>query len=120
MSASEWIWTKVGYGLIAILAGCLWGLLFYPFISSIDSNVSIKMVLKVFIGSFFIVGLINGKLIGKAGLGAVFALLGAIYTFVIIDSCVTEPFKISLGKFGKELAVCFILGVFSAVIVLIN
>jgi len=115
MTASEWVWTKIGFGITAISAGGIWGLIFYPFISNFIHDVSLRWFLLVFMVSFFIITMLNEKLIGKAGLGAIYALVGMLYGFLSTGGF--APSDSSWTEYGKELAVCFIIGMISAFIV---
>jgi hypothetical protein len=90
MTASEWIWTKIGFG---------------------------PLVLVVFVGAFVVISIFNENLIGKAGLGAVFALFGVYYSFVVTGGY--APFEFSWRAYGKELLECFALGMASTLVVLL-
>jgi len=116
MSASEWIWTKIGFALLAALAASVWGLIFYPFISTINPDVHLATVLMVFEGLFIVISLINEKWIGKAGLGAIFALWGAVVGLFAEGG--SAPSDFAWREYGFELSVCFGLGIASTLLLL--
>ena len=116
MKASDWIWTRIGFGVIAIAAGIMWFLIFYPLMVLINPDVSGSTVVKVFIGVFLIVSLFNEKLIGSAGLGAIFGLMGMISGFIGLGGA---PIELDWPKYSKELCICFVAGAVSVVAAII-
>jgi len=103
--------------MIAIVAGIMWFLIFYPLMALINPDLSGSTVVKVFIGVFLIVSLINEKLIGSAGLGAIFGLLGMISGFSGLGGA---PIDLDWSKYSKELSICFGAGVVSVVVAIIS
>ena len=82
----------------------------------INPDLSGSTVVKVFIGVFLIVSLINEKLIGSAGLGAIFGLLGVISGFFGLGG---TPIELDWSKHSKELSICFVAGAVSVVAAII-
>jgi hypothetical protein len=118
MNKSEWIWTKPGYALIGILAGSIWCLIFIPFINFINADIQSADIFKIFVITFVAVALINEKLIGRAGIGALYALYGLISSF--FGSEIGDVSTKGSKQFTKELATCIVLGCVSALIVIIS
>ena len=117
MSLSEWFWSKVGFGCIGILSGSIWCLIFFPLIQFISPDVSSDLVFKVFIICFVSVGLLSEKMIGHAGIGALFALYGFVVALIGSQSG-TGP-DIDTKKMSQELIVCVLLGCLSALIIVV-
>lgn len=115
MTISEWIWTKIGFGLIGAIAGSVWAVVFFPFLSAIKPDISLKSVFIIFISLFSIVGLFNEKFIGKSGLGAIYALIGIFYGFIAQGGDIPSS-DISWKEHGKEMIACFFLGMVSTLI----
>ena len=83
----------------------------------INPDVSGSAAVKIFIGVFLLVSLINEKLIGSAGLGAIFGLLGMISGFFGLGGA---PIELDWSKYSKELGVCFIAGAVSVVVAIMK
>ena len=113
---SEWIWSRIGFGIIGILAGTVWSLIFYPVIYLINPDIQFGEIFKVFVACFAIVSIINEKLIGRAGIGALYALYGLFSGFLGVQSA-NGP-SINTERIGKELTFCVILGCGSALAIL--
>jgi hypothetical protein len=113
MKLSEWIWTRIGFGLIATIAGLIWALIFYPLLMIVLPEVSLKTTSTIFIIVFIAISFINEKITGSAGLGAIYALWGAIFGVAVIDGV---HMTADWSKYGKELMACFVIGIGSALI----
>ena len=116
MKITEWIWTKIGFGAIAAIAGIIWAFVFFPVLTLFNPEVSLFAVVKIFITVFIVISFINEKLIGDAGLGAIYALFGLISGFLAAGGA---PFEMQWSKYSKGLIGCFLAGVVSMLIVLI-
>ena len=112
---SEWIWSRIGFGIIGILAGTIWCLIFYPVIYLINPDIEFGAIFKVFVTSFSIGSLINEKLIGRAGVGALYGLYGLFSGFLGVQ--VASAPSIDTQRISKELTFCVILGCGSALAV---
>lgn len=54
----------------------IWGYVFYLVFTLINSGASFQLILTVFISVFVILAIVNRDIIGNAGLGALYVLLG--------------------------------------------
>lgn len=117
MTLSEWFWTKVGFAFIGFVSGSVWCLIFFPFLSYIDPDVSGNLAFKVFATAFVSVALVSEKIIGRAGIGALYALYGFISGFIAAESA-SGP-AIDTKRAGTELTTCLFLGCISALLVIL-
>lgn len=117
MSLSEWFWTKVGFALIGFVSGSIWCLIFFPFLSYINPDISGNLAFKVFAMAFVGVSLISEKIIGSAGLGALYALYGFVSGLLAVETA--SGLSIDMKRAGKELMTCVLLGCLSALMVVL-
>lgn len=114
VTLSEFFWTRIGFGIIGFLSGSVFFvLMFLPARYFLMPDVDAGFAYKIFIGLFILVSMVNEKIIGYSGLYAIYALLGAIYAFLIemlfhIPDDQEELEKISQWK--RELIAVFVLG----------
>lgn len=122
MKTSEWLWTKLGFGIIALIAAMIWGLIFYQGLVLINPAIPLYGVLKVFAIVFLLITLVKEDLIGDAGLGAVFALFGAATAVIGFESggALTGGGTSSSQKYGKPLITCFLAGVVATCVAYIS
>ena len=69
----------MGFTLLADLSASVCGFMYYPLVSAINPEISLSSNMIPFIGTFAVISMINENWIRKAGVGAIFALWGAIH-----------------------------------------
>jgi hypothetical protein len=113
VTLSEFIWTRIGFGIIGFLSGSVFFvLMFLPVRYFLMPDVDAGLAYKIFVGLFIFVSMVNEKLIGHSGLYAIYALFGAIHAFfpeLSLTFYDDQEVK-SMSSWRRELVAAFILG----------
>lgn len=106
---SEFVWGRIGFALLGLLAALVYSLVFYPVARYFTPDVSWLQLLKIFAVIFLLISLLSRKWLEIACLGSVYALLG--FAFGLLASNNTTVFPgFSVYKTGRDVGVALLIG----------